>query len=99
MPSFFSCSSKRVLLSPLSSATSTGCVLKRVSGNTASPAGAGSFRLSVLSSATSNRKVEPLPGALSTIIVPPISSTMDLQIDRPSPVPSTAIADSLLICE
>ncbi|MNC63696.1 hypothetical protein D3C75_1138410 [compost metagenome] len=99
MPSFFSCSSKRVLLRPLSSATSTGWVLKRGSGNTASPSGDDSFRLSVLSSAISNRKVEPRPGALSTVIVPPISSTMDLHIDKPSPVPSPAIANSLLICE
>ena len=31
--------------------------------------------------------VDPLPSSLSTHIVPPMSSTMRLEIARPSPVP------------
>ncbi len=40
-----------------------------------------------LSSGISNQKVEPRPGCDSTPMLPPIRSTMRLQITRPRPVP------------
>jgi hypothetical protein len=32
-------------------------------------------------------KVDPLPTSLTTLTVPPIYSTIDLQIERPNPLP------------
>ena len=39
------------------------------------------------SNGTTNRKVDPWPGMLSTHISPPMSCTRPLLIARPSPVP------------
>ncbi|MNP57394.1 hypothetical protein D3C76_1522190 [compost metagenome] len=98
-PSFCSCRSSTVLFSPLSSATSTGSVLNLLSGKPGPLAGFVSGRLARLSSVSSKRNTEPVPGILSAEIVPPISSTMDLQMDKPSPVPSADNSASRLTCE
>ena len=38
-----------------------------------------------------NEKVEPLPGALTTIILLPCSLTIPLHIARPSPLPPISL--------
>ena len=88
-PSSASARSTRSRFIALSSTTSTCAPASR--GPVATTAGAGTGAATAAaatrSSGSSNQKQLPSPGWLSAPMVPPISSTRRLQIDRPSPVP------------